>query len=100
MTNQRPLLTQSYSCWHCLWLDPEADPGHHDNQAGWDVGVEHEVPAGNILIFWFSLMEAIEGIHLLQKEALFQVLIERVVVYAFYKKLFTTFPGKCFKYKR
>ena len=26
-----------------LWLDPEADPGHHHNQTGWYVGVEHEV---------------------------------------------------------
>ena len=35
--------TQSDSCWHRLGLDPETDPGHHDNQAGGDVGVEHEV---------------------------------------------------------
>ena len=27
-----------------LWFDPERNPGHHDNQAGGDVGVEHEVP--------------------------------------------------------
>ena len=25
------------------YLDPEGDPGHHDNEAGGDVGVEHEV---------------------------------------------------------
>ena len=29
---------------HRLGLYPEADPGHHDDQAGGDVGVEHEVP--------------------------------------------------------
>ena len=27
-----------------LWFDPERNPGHHDNQAGGDVGVEHKVP--------------------------------------------------------
>ena len=26
-----------------LRLDPEADPGHHHDQTGWDVRVEHEV---------------------------------------------------------
>ena len=26
-----------------LRLDPEADPGHHHDQTGWDIGVEHEV---------------------------------------------------------
>ena len=29
---------------HRLRLDPEADPGHHHDQTGWDVGVKHEVP--------------------------------------------------------
>ena len=28
---------------HRLGLDPEADPGHDDDQAGWDVGVEQVV---------------------------------------------------------
>ncbi len=34
---------------NCAWgreytdLDPEWDPGHHDDEAGGDVGVEHEV---------------------------------------------------------
>ena len=25
------------------YLDPEGDPGHHDDETGGDVGVEHEV---------------------------------------------------------
>ena len=29
---------------HRLRLDPEADPGHHHDQTGRDVGVKHEVP--------------------------------------------------------
>ena len=26
-----------------FWLNPERDPGHDDNQAGWNVGVEEIV---------------------------------------------------------
>ena len=32
-------------------LDPETDPGHHDDETGGDVGVEHEVPGATKLVF-------------------------------------------------
>ena len=34
---------QGHAGGHGLGLDPETDPGHHHDQAGWDVGLEHEV---------------------------------------------------------
>ena len=34
---------QRDSGWHRLWLDPERDPGHDDDQTGGDVGVEQVV---------------------------------------------------------
>ena len=34
---------QRYPGRHRLRLDPERDPGHHHDQAGRDVGLEHEV---------------------------------------------------------
>ena len=34
---------QCYPGRHGLRLDPETDPGHHHDQTGGDVGVEHEV---------------------------------------------------------
>ena len=38
---------KGHPCRHSLWLDPEGDPGHHHDQAGGDVGVEHEVTEKN-----------------------------------------------------
>ena len=35
---------QGHTGGHGLGLDPETDPGHHHDQTGGDVGVEHEVP--------------------------------------------------------
>ena len=35
--------SQRYPGRHGLRLDPETDPGHHHDQTGGDVGVEHEV---------------------------------------------------------
>ena len=34
---------QGHPGWDGLGLDPEGDPGHHDDQAGRDVGVEKVV---------------------------------------------------------
>ena len=34
---------QRDSGWHRLWLDPEWDPGHDDDQTGGDVRVEEVV---------------------------------------------------------
>ena len=34
---------QGHTGGHGLGLDPETDPGHHHDQTGGDVGVEHEV---------------------------------------------------------
>ena len=35
---------QGDACRYGFGLDPEGDPGHHDNQAGWNVGVKHKIP--------------------------------------------------------
>ena len=41
---QKRCYSQGDSRGYGFWFDPEGDPGHHDNQAGWNVGVKHKIP--------------------------------------------------------
>jgi hypothetical protein len=36
--------TESDSSRDSFWLDPEGDPGHDDDQTGWNIGMEQVVP--------------------------------------------------------
>ena len=38
-----PSNSQGDPCRDSFWFDPEWDPGHDDDQAGWNVGVEEVV---------------------------------------------------------